>query len=208
MIGKRFHRLVVLAEEGREKWGDITYLCQCDCGVKLVVHGKNLRRNNSQSCGCLKVEHLVQRSKTHGMSGTRFYKIFKRIKKRCSNPKETGFKNYGGRGIRCLWLSPEQYRDDMLESYIEHVKVFGERQTTIDRRDNNGHYCKENCRWATYKQQARNTRRNTLYEFKGEKHCLSEWIERYGLPSKAIENRVQKLHWPLEKALTTPIRKW
>jgi hypothetical protein len=100
----------------------------------------------------------------HGMSGTRFYHVWDNIKARCNNPHNISYKNYGGRGISYLWTSCDEFKNDMYESYLKHVDEFGEKQTTIERIDNDSDYCKENCRWATMKEQSLNKRpSNRIY---------------------------------------------
>src|ERR1035437_3947791 len=93
---------------------------------------------------------------THGMSHTRFWTTYRNINSRCMNKENNRFHIYGGRGIKCLWNNFEEFRDDMYESYQLHIKEFGEKNTSIDRIDVNGHYEKSNCRWATSKEQSRN----------------------------------------------------
>jgi DNA-directed RNA polymerase sigma subunit (sigma70/sigma32) len=105
--------------------------------------------------------------KTHGMSQTRFYRIWGAIQQRCCNEKNDNFDVYGNRGIRMCdrWLySFDNFKEDMYESYQEHAKLFGETQTTIDRKDCNGDYCKENCQWATKYEQIQNTRKHLYLE--------------------------------------------
>lgn len=92
----------------------------------------------------------------------RMHNIYQNLRRRCINILNKDYKNYGGRGIRCLWLNFVQFHKDMNPTYLEHLKVYGEKNTTLDRVDNAGNYCKENCRWATLKQQANNKRRNIL----------------------------------------------
>lgn len=77
---------------------------------------------------------------------------------RCKYKSNASYKNYGWRWIVCEWKTFEEFKDDMYESYLEHVKKFWEKQTTIDRIDANWNYCKDNCRWATYSEQNRNKR--------------------------------------------------
>ena len=138
------------------------------------------------------------------MGGTRFNSVWNGISRRCNN---SFYKNYGGRGIKCLWKSFEGFRDDMYESYLEHVKEFSERQTTIDRIDNDGNYCKENCRWATYKEQAQNTQKNNFVTFQGKTQLLDDWAEKTNINRGTLWSRLFQSKWSIKKTLTTPVIK-
>lgn len=89
------------------------------------------------------------------------YRTYATIRDRCYCKSHRSFRWYGGRGIKCLWKSFEEFNNDMLGSYLKHLEIHGKKQTSIDRIDVNGHYCKENCRWATWKEQAQNKQKST-----------------------------------------------
>jgi hypothetical protein len=131
----------------------------------------------------------------------RIYTIWSGMMRRCYNKKAGKYYMYGERGISVCeewhhygnfykWAISSGYSDDL----------------SIDRfPNNNGNYEPSNCRWATIKQQARNTRTNRFIDYNGARRCLQEWVEFSGIKKGAIENRL-KLGWSIESALTTPIR--
>jgi hypothetical protein len=168
LTGRRFGRLVVLKFlEARKR----AYYWQviCDCGNQKVVRGGNLIKGSTRSCGCLQKEILNKRCFKHGISKTKFYRIWVRIKDRCLGKKCKNFKHYGGRGIKICkeWLDFENFKRDMYDSYLKHIKEFRREQTSIDRIDNDGNYEKKNCRWATRVEQSNNRRNNRILEFMG-----------------------------------------
>jgi hypothetical protein len=127
----------------------------------------------SQDCSNKNGHHII-----HNKSKTRFYKIFKGIKARCNDKINL---KYGGRGIKCLWKSFGKFYEDMFKSYDEHCKIWGEKQTSIDRIDNNGNYCKENCRWATQKEQSNNTRKTIYIKYRNNIYTIYELSKKLNL---------------------------
>lgn len=190
LTNKRFGKLIVIEEFGKNKHNRVLWLCKCDCGNDKVVDSNSLLMGRTQSCGCLRSEIEIIAAKTHGMTKTRFYNIWLGVKNRCTNENEPAYKNYGGRGIKCLWSSFEEFKNDMYQSYQDHVEKFGEDQTTIDRIDNSSDYCKENCRWATYKEQQNNRRTNHFIEVNGETLTLKQASEKYGIKYTTIQGRL------------------
>lgn len=130
----------------------------------------------------------------------RFYEIFHGIKRRV---KWTAWwdagKWYHDKGIKCEWETFEQFRDDMYESYIDHVNKYWEKETTIDRIDSNWNYCKENCRWATYEEQNYNKGITNLVEIEWKKYNWKMLSERCKIPKSIANDRISKyLHWRLK----------
>ena len=135
---------------------------------------------------------------THGGKHTPLYNIWCGIKERCHNPKAPGYVHYGARGI----VVCARWRND----FAAFLADMSPRPPglTLERKDNNGPYSPENCVWATRKVQARNTRRNRYYEWRGESLTLAAWSERVGIPTSALYYRINAAKWPVERALTTP----
>ena len=122
------------------------------------------------------------------------------MKDRCLNEKDVSYKNYGGRGIKLCneWMDFETFQKWALANgYSDKL--------TIDRIDVNGNYCPENCRWATWKEQANNKRNNHFIEFDGRRQTLSQWAKEIGIDCTSLLERLSK--HPLEKALTMPSAK-
>lgn len=129
-----------------------------------------------------------------------FYTKFKNIKLRCNNPKNKSYKDYWARWIKCLWDSFEQFRDDMWDSFRDHMNKHGLDNTTIDRIDNNGNYCKENCKWSTRKEQGYNKRNNKIAIIDGKEYCAEDLKIMLWIWEWAAQNRItQYLKWMMTK---------
>lgn len=188
--GERYGQWVVLKHNGGGWW-----TCECACGVVRSVRGTDLRRGRSRSCGC-----SVKRRVPHGGSGTHEYRVWIAMKVRCFDPTHKKYPIYGGRGITVC----RRWRDD----FSVFLKDMGECPDghTIERIDSNGNYEPSNCRWATVTEQNRNTNRNRMLEYQGERMSMAAWAERVGLPYQTLNTRINTMGWSVERALSTPHR--
>lgn len=195
ITGQRFGRLTAIKRiEGKKP----TYwLCECDCGNRKEIQLNNLTTGNSKSCGCLSKEHHVIK---HNASNTRLYNIYLAIKNRCLLKSCSNYKRYGGRGIKVCreWI-------DNFENFREWSISNGYNdQLSIDRIDNNGNYCPENCRWTTVKEQANNRRSNVILTYNGISQTIMQWSEEINIPYMTLRARIER-GWSVQKALTTPV---
>ena len=197
-IGTVFGRLTVLGEAVRSRRGFRRLHCRCSCGKETIVQLNNLTNAHSQSCGCTRIEHPSQL--THGRTGTPEHRAWVHLKGRCYDTADSGYPNYGGRGIGVCdeWLHD-------FPALAAHVGPRPSPQHTIERIDNNQGYIPGNVKWATRTEQARNRRSNRLFTREGVTLCAAEWAERYGLTTDRIHDRLQK-GWDIERALKQPVR--
>lgn len=171
VVGDKFGRLTLLKKVAVGKYP--SWLCQCECGTIKTFLIHNLRNSSTSSCGCFldEARHIPKNIK-HGLTKTRIYNIWRGMKTRCVNKNDTVYRYYGGRDIKVCerWKIFQNFYSDMNKSYEKHLAIHGKKNTTLDRINNNGNYCKENCRWATLSEQVSNRRRNTLIDryFDGE----------------------------------------
>lgn len=176
-------RLIDVAQDKRKR-----FLCECDCGTQTIVFAENLLSGHTKSCGCLKREIIAGGAhKTHGLSGTRIYRIWKGMRKRCNNPNDSNYSKYGGRGIK---VCPE-WDSDFLSFYYWAMENGYDDSLSIDRIDNNGGYFPSNCQWENETRQANNRRNNRIVTIGEESHSIVEWSKIVGISTALIYKRIR-----------------
>lgn len=194
LTGQRFGRLVAIkrVEDYISPSGNhcSQWLCQCDCGNTTIVVTGSLTREITSSCGCMAIENTKQISTIHGMTKKRIYSLYYSMRSRCYKPNSVSYKKYGAKGITVCdeWMGENGfinfYKWAMANGYADNL--------TIDRIDGTKGYSPDNCRWATYKEQANNTKATVFLTYNGETKSASEWAEITGVRQATITQRKRR----------------
>ena len=172
LTNRRFGRLVVVkvAERPGKRGGRVTWFCDCDCGGSVVTATSYLTSGDTRSCGCITRERCRKMAAHYGASNGRFthgentsgisaeLRAYKNAFQRCNNPNNNRYADWGGRGIKFLFTS--------FEEFLKEVGRKPSPKHTIDRINNDGNYEPGNVKWSTKKEQATNKRRPGGSEFR------------------------------------------
>ena len=192
IAGNRFGRLVAIrkhhSEWDKEKRISRNFwLFRCDCGKEKIIDKYSVLRGKTISCGCFNREKTIEKNTKHGLFNIekRLYRCWQDMKNRCYNPSRKKYKIYGGRGITVC----DEWKNNF-ENFFNWAKNNGYMENlTLDRINVNGNYCPENCRWATAKEQANNTRKNRKITINGTTKNLCEWLEIYKISGGCYQRR-------------------
>ena len=185
--GERFGRLTVIRFDHINVRHQSCWLCQCDCGNQIVVQASSLHSGNTASCGCYKKDRARETKTTHGLTGTRIYRVWQNMQNRCTNEKCEAYHRYGGRDISVCdeWNEFENFRDWANDSGYSV-------ELSLDRIDNDKGYSPENCRWADQRTQSNNRSSNNVVEFHGIRHTVAEWARLFRVPYTTLQSRLRK----------------
>lgn len=201
-IGKRISAHIIVIGIDKNYNGNAHntnhWLFKCDCGNVFSASPSRVLSGHKQSCGCQRYKGCI----THGLHKNEFYSTWYAMMQRCYNPKNYNYSRYGGRGIRVCeeWHNIENFVE-WAKSTVTH-KVKG---LTMDRKDNDGNYCPENCKWSTPQQQARNRQKTICKTINGETKSFMDWCEFYNIKEYIVRTRCNKLGWSFEDAVKTPV---
>lgn len=202
LTGKTFNRWTVLKFLGVKKYPCGTthaiWLSRCRCGNESEMISGAFRK--SQSCGCLRNEVVTTHGQTKDGKVNPSYRAWCSILQRCNNPKNPGYKNYGGRGIKVAerWLKFDNFYEDFGKDWVVG--------TSVDRIDNDGDYRPGNVRWASWVEQCTNKRINRFIEYAGKRMTSSQWAKETGIHPRYICYRLNA-GWTPQEILTTPVIK-
>lgn len=184
-IGRTYGLLVVISMAGRDVNKNALAVVRCVCGIEKTTPVSALKVGRTTSCGKCSKRNKIKHGHARQEYKTREWKIWAGMRKRCENPRCPGFKDYGGRGISICerWNEYKFFLEDMGPCPLGF---------TLERKDNEKGYSKENCKWATPKEQARNRRNTHLIEINGVRKSVAEWAEESGLSRSTIIQRERK----------------
>lgn len=208
LTGQTFGKLYVIervsSTTGKANKNKVVWKCQCQCGRVVNVVAGNLRSGKQVSCGCYRRNRLSKMVLKHGMTNTRLYGVWSSMKSRCYNKNVYEYRFYGALGITVCdqWLNDfESFADWAVKHGYDENAPRG--VCTIDRIDGTQSYCPENCRIVNQLTQANNLKSNHYLSYNGEYHTIAEWGRITGIDQFKIRNRIAKLGWTTERALTT-----
>lgn len=211
LTGRVFGRLEARAHVGSATGGSALWCCACSCGEFVVVPAVRLKTGKTRSCGCLRREIAAARLHRHGhgSNGDRRprsseYVIWRSMKARCTRTTHADYARYGGRGITVdpRWLGPDGFKN-----FLADMGRRPSLQHSIERKNNNEGYSKENCVWATRREQANNTRGNRRVTFNGRTQTVAEWARELRVPSRRLQARLSA-GWSAARAFSEPPRRW
>lgn len=193
----KFWRLTFIEEI--RVWNRRTGRCVCECWKIVEARLFNLKGWNTNSCWCYGNEKKIEANTTHWLSKNRLFSVYNWILQRCNNQNSKNYDTYWWAWIKCEWQTFQDFLNDMESSYVEWL--------TVDRINWNWNYCKDNCRWATMKQQNRNRKSNIMvWDI-----CLMDYCTKNNLKYVTITHRINSLWWSVQDAITIPIKqkkKW
>jgi hypothetical protein len=197
LSGLTFGELTVIEFSHRVK-NNYFWSCKCECGNIRNLSAATIKYRVVKACCC----YGAKNGTTHGFRKHRLYTIYHSMKLRCYYPSSIQFKDYGGRGIRVCdeWLNDKKcfFNWAYENGYSDNLQ--------LDRIENNGSYCPENCRFVTRKVNCRNKINNRLITYNGQTKPVSQWCEELNLSYRLILDRLNN-NWPVDSVFTAPLYK-
>lgn len=198
VVGLVYGKLII-TKECPSNGKDSFVMVKCECGTEKMVALKHLRSGSTKTCGC------VNPNESHGLSGHPLYTVWEDMLDRCYNANSKNYHRYGGRGVSVS----DRWRHDF-ESFYQWAIDKWKPGLRLDKDVRSegvvgDFYCPELCCFITHKENMRNTGMNVFYEYNGEKLCVAEWCEKYGINRSAFNYRISR-GWSFEQSITSPLK--
>lgn len=203
---QKYGKLSAIRRIGKDKHGHYLWECRCDCGNVVIAAQARLRSGRKRSCGCLHKDAAQKRAKPYSHR-ERLYVLWMGMRQRCSNPNNSSYAWYGGKGVTVCdeWENNYlSFKKWALETGYDESLPRG--MQTIERKNVGKGYSPDNCEWKTIQQQQRNKGNTKLFEYNGESHTVVEWSEILGLKHGTLHSRVLGRGWGIKEAIETPAR--
>ena len=186
LMGQRFGRLQVTRRE-ESRTGRSVWQCQCDCGGTCTATTTDLTSGKTTSCKCIKSETAARNFTRHGKRNSKVYRTWSNIKQRCTNPRHVHYHRYGGRGITMdpRWIAS-------FEAFLADVGEPPTNDHTIDRKENDTGYTKDNCHWVLNTAQQNNKSTNVTLTANGRTLTVTLWARELGVPPQTLFARKQR----------------
>ena len=197
LIGLKFGRLTIVSSCDQKVHGRRAVHCQCSCGNKFIATINALKKSNTRSCGCLRLDepnHLTHSLRKHGL-----YSVWANMKQRCYNPKVPKYADYGGRGIDIC----DNWRNSFIEFYNWSMSNGWQKGLEIDRVNNNKGYSPDNCRFVTRAVNVSNMRTSKILTYENKTMSMKDWAIYLNIGYRTLQQRLHKCNMPLEKALSS-----
>ncbi len=192
--------LTFIKDVGISKNQKFTALYRCQCGTEVIYEKTEVRCGRKTACGCQRYGENNIGGYKHGFGDHPLYDVWKMMIKRCELPTDKSYHNYGGRGITVC----AEWHD--IKVFIEWATNNGYQEgLDLDRRENDGNYTPDNCRFIPHKKNCNNKRDNMYITYKERTQTLQEWAEEMKLKPHTLRSRIINYKWSTERALNTAV---
>lgn len=202
LLNQKFGQLTVVQKLKMNNHREMEWLCVCDCGREHISTSNRLTRGQTTCCKeCMKNKISISNTK-HSCKPEALWCCYQNMKTRCYNKKYSLYHRYGGRGISVC----EEWYNSFVSFRDWAFNSGWEEGLSLDRIDNNGNYCPENCKWSTVQEQSNNRHTNRILTANGVSDTMANWSRKLNIPYYVIQYRLEK-GWDDAKTLTTPYKR-
>lgn len=198
--GQTFGQLEALRLERIGK--ELFWVCLCKCGTLKPVRTGHLTSGKVSSCGCTQyittAQKLRDRYTVHGLTRTAMYSTWRSMKRRCIDKSHPNYPEYGGRGIKVCERWKRSFENFLMDMGYRPMGL------SLNRINNDGDYCPENCAWSSASEQASNRRSTHWITMGDERVSMAEAARRVGMRPGTLSERLRR-GMPPKEALNTPV---